>query len=363
MDMEKMRQVIKNVVVVMLENRSFDNVLGYLYSKEDPPQHNIPRLKEGEAPFHGLSFVDTQKLANDGVPPQPGVRATNTPGWDPGEEYGHVNVQLFRTDPPPDPLPAATMKGFLKDYILLCNGDPEAQKQIMHMYTPADLPVINRLAKAYAVSDLWFSSVPSQTNANRAFSICGQSSGLVDNGFLTTNAIDHKLANDRFHVDTIWNVLDGNGFHDWKIFWWVEYPPLSHYPYTYNVFPHLKTIGNIESHFDRMENFLIAAEQGSLPRYSYIEPTWGGKEGPLFVMGDEYHPPSDVTPGEKLLMDIYDSLCFGDQWKQTLLVITFDEHGGTYDHVPPGAATPPGIPPEKGRSFGRPPARPTTTLR
>ena len=181
-----------NIVVIMLENRSFDSFLGYLYSPNDLPQKNIPSLGPNEPPFHGLNFIDTSQFANtfivDGKtllsqPPVPSVRATNSPGSDPGEEYEHVNLQLFgSSDSPPQDKPA-TMAGFLQDYgnewlsSKLDDVVLDTISQIMHMYTPADLPVLNRLAKAYAVSDMWFASVPTQTNANRAFSICGTSMG------------------------------------------------------------------------------------------------------------------------------------------------------------------------------------------
>ncbi len=90
---------IKHVVVIMLENRGFDSLLGYLYQPGDEPKQNIPALKPGELKFNGLSFVDTQTLSNPLVkdghtinqPPVPIVRATNSPGWDPGEKYHHVN--------------------------------------------------------------------------------------------------------------------------------------------------------------------------------------------------------------------------------------------------------------------------------
>jgi phospholipase C len=245
------------------------------------------------------------------------------------------------------------MKGFLKDYSTLCNGDAEAKKQIMRMYTPGDLPVLNGLARAYAVSDQWFASVPTQTNANRAFSICGTSLGLVDNGYLTKSKIDYKLANDRFDADTIWNVLDRNGFSDWAIFWEVPYPPspISFKPYTRNLFPRLEQIRDIDGHFHKLDEFFALAKSGKLPAYSYIEPKWGGylQFPGVSVMGDEYHPPSDTTPGERLLERLHRALRASPCWERTLLVITFDEHGGTYDHVPPGPATPPTGKPEPGQ--------------
>lgn len=296
---------IKHVVVIMLENRGFDSVLGYLYSPNDPPKQNIPPVKPNEPPFHGLQFVDTKSLSNTLVhagqtirqPPVPTVRATNSPGTDPGEEYHHVNVQLFGSETLPAGHPHPEMKGFLQDYSTLCQGDLEAIKQIMHMYTPADLPVLNGLAKAYAVSDLWFASVPTQTNANRAFSICGTSMGLVDNGFLSPNKVQAKLADDRFNTDTIWNVLARHGSSDWAVFWEDVYPPvISSVPYTRRIFPHLEHISNVGSHFHKMDRFFEMAEAGQLPAFSYIEPAWGGAilNDMVSIMGNEYHPPSDV---------------------------------------------------------------------
>lgn len=337
---------IEHVVVVMLENRGFDSVLGYLYGKDDLPKQNIPALQSGEQPFHGLAFVDPDSLKNpkDGVAPGPVVRATNTPGWDPGEEYEHVNVQLFGSGEAPESGTEPEMKGFLEDYATRCEGDSDAVEQIMRMYTPADLPILSGLAKGYAASDLWFSSVPTQTNANRAFSLCGASAGLVDNGWLTTNAVDGALANDRFLIPTIWNVLAANGFDDWAVFWEVAYPPvISSLPYTRNLFPELEKIPNIDQHFQKTENFFELARAGRLPKYSYIEPGWGGYAMGFSIMGNEYHPPADVSPGEFYLEKIYESLISNQSaWENTLLVITFDEHGGAYDHYPPpwGAAPP-----------------------
>ncbi len=365
-----MKDKIKHVVVVMLENRGFDSVLGYLYEPDKPdkpgdePKHHIPALKQNDVTFNGLSFVDTEKLANpmvgkdgkpmvgeDGKPieqkPVKGVRATNSPGWDPGEPYKNVNMQLFFRELPPTNDQPAEMKGFLQDYSTECKGNLEAKRQIMHMYTPADLPVLSSLAKTYAVSDMWFASVPTQTNANRAFSLCGTSMGLVDNGFLTTDPLNRKFQNDQFKTDTIWNVLYDHGFRDpvkdWAIFWHNVYPPLTGKPYTRNVFPYLQHIPDLDSYFHSMDDFFTRAKNGNLPAFSYIEPRWGGEALGMSILGNEYHCPADVTPGEHLLQQIYQSLTTNQTaWKQTLLVILFDEHGGTYDHVPPEwNATPP----------------------
>lgn len=356
-----MSSPIKHVVMIMLENHSFDNFLGFLYSPGvDDPLTNIPALKPGEPKFHGPAYATASTLANEfdfgGVlyrqEPVPTVRATNSPGTDPGEEWSHVNTQLFGSSSAPTTGTIPGMKGFLQDYSQRCTTDPETIKQLMHCYTPADLPVLNTLAKNYAVCDMWFSSVPTQTNANRAFSICGTSKGLVNNGEFTDpdDPYDTVFQNDKFKdTDTIFNMLEQHGFTDWAIFCQCDYPPFSGKPYIRNMFPNLETINNINSHFHGdINDFLNLAKAGQLPFFSYIEPKWGGAVGDKILtygeMGNDYHPPSDVTPGEITLGQIYESLRSNRQaFAQTLLIIVFDEHGGTYDHVPPPwGATPPG---------------------
>lgn len=362
---------IKRIVVVMLENRGFDSLLGYLYTPDSPPQRNIPSRKKTAPPFKGLAFVEDPKSLDNKVQwkdqelssgPFPGVRATNSPGWDPGEAFEHVNKQLFNnTKVTPEETP--TMNGFLQDYSEICDSsDPNTVYQIMAMHLPYELPVISSLAKKYAVCDEWFASVPTQTNANRAFSLCGTSNGLVDNGFLSSNIVAQHLAADKFDVNTIFNVLHDNGFADWGVFWEDKYPPLiSDHPYTRFCFPQVEEIPKVDQHFHKMEAFYTLAEEGRLPLFSYIEPRWGGAiMEDISVMGNEYHPPSDTTPGEAFLKKIYGSLVKNQAaWQETMLLILFDEHGGTYDHVPPPwSATPPwgkGSPPDtlpKGVQYG-----------
>jgi len=128
---------------------------------------------------------------------------------------------------------ASAMRGFINDYVDVLKhergcSDEQVIKyadQIMRSYTPDQLPVLNGLAKHYAVCDMWFSSVPSQTNTNRAFAFCGTSNGLVNNGFLEEGnqaksieeVVGYKLGDDRFNTKTIFNALAENKT-SWKIF-------------------------------------------------------------------------------------------------------------------------------------------------
>lgn len=370
---------IEHVVFLMLENRSFDNLLGWLYQGEDRPKHIIAAPHKKDEPFHGLkpdTYFNHHPKDHARHYVKQGASHYNSPRTDPHEPHQHVNIQLFdlpeNSTGQPEHGKPATMGGFLKDYYYSHTGplapacdepDPvgflakhlskpmtyEPSLEIMEAFTPQQLPVINGLAKAYAVSDQWFSSVPTQTMANRAFSVCGTSlaplndelTELVDN-----HGLVFGLVPGRYHARTIWQTLSDNGYKkpsDWMIYYHsVE---VTKFCLTQNAFK----IPDHHEHVAPIEHFFKAAKHGRLPSFSYLEPAWYDVLPP-YTNGNSYHPPSNVLPGEVFLKKLYDALTHNpDQWRKTLLIITFDEHGGTYDHVPPpwGAVPPWG--------FGKPP--------
>lgn len=344
---------IDTIVYVMFENRSFDNLLGWLY-ENDTPKNIYP--KDSPSSYDGLagknhSLPLKPHFWND-VKKYPIQRGTGddgstVPNLDPHEPYPHVMNQLFGDaentvkQPPPDGT-VARMKGFLQDF----NDDFETWDealQITKTYTPDDAPVINSLAKQYAVSDRWYCSMPTNTNPNRAFSLCGTSLGKLQDGF---------LAIDKFETNTIFNALAkrnvemGIYYHDAD--WMGE---KCHTEYT---FPMVNAIGKELLEIQPIDRFYEKAADGNLPAFSYIEPTFGYPYfGRIYHQGNDYHPPTDIREGEHLLYKIYTALkSNSDAWKRTLLIVTFDEHGGTYDHHPPAwGATNPGDPESKDSPF------------
>lgn len=213
---------IEHLVVLMLENRSFDSLLGYLYrgtsrntscratganpstawpAKSARP-FNLPnpRLRSGPGNPRVHVHKAAWKRQRDVVLPYP----------DPGEAYPHVNHQLFG-DPLARPAGVPTMSGFVADYVLAVaqhrrDGKPverEVYETIMHCYPAPALPVLNGLAWAFAVCDEWFCSVPTQTFPNRSFLHSGASHGFVLNSPPTK-----WLQNTE---PTIFNVLSANG--------------------------------------------------------------------------------------------------------------------------------------------------------
>ncbi len=371
---------IKHVVYYMLENRSFDNVLGWLYDSNKSPQeqgiHILANAAQRNLAFMGLQedkyfnrFLDGKKYyVQRGLPTNSRCQKNfATPSPDPHEEYGHVNTQIFypqvgnetccgdaectATEAPADLNP--TMGGFLANYetarkFYLSNKtiDREQAKQILHTYEPQDLSVLSALARSYAVSDYWFSSVPTQTTPNRAFSLCGQSDGQVNN-----HGAFFGLEPSRFQAKPIWRVLwEEKKDKDWMIYHqhlypsWVRHLGPRFYSYTRDAFD----VPSPGEHFAHIEDFFQAAEAGELPSFSYIEPDWAGIVDILGVhtyRPNSYHPPSEVGPGEQFLKRLFEALTGSEKarkaWEQTLLIINFDEHGGTYDHVRPPSALPP----------------------
>ena len=358
-----------HLVVVMFENRSFDNIFGYLYADgELPPGARF----EGLRAEHGNALDSGATVA---VHPYTGSTDTifSSPQPDPGEEYQHVNTQLFGTVDPesnrgkkaaemaapfnaPKDASDPSMAGFLQDYVDNFLGDhegrqpkPQEYEVIMGAFEPTMLPVFSTLAKNFAVFDAWHCAVPSQTFCNRSFFHASTSHGYVTNSGHGGYGKWFDAKND---APTIFNRLSEAGI-DWAVYYderqvvsmtgFIHAPSLEQY---------------FGTNFRTMRQFHDDVAAGTLPAYSFVEPR-------MIYDHNDMHPPvgvmtetdvdgtviaggavSDVRAGEALLSSVYTSIResaspTGSNAMNTMLVVTFDEHGGTFDHVPPPAATPP----------------------
>ena len=313
---------IEHIVYLMLENRSFDQMLGFLYSDSgntSPAGHAFDGLtgEEWNPDDLGRQIPVYKITAND---PHPYLM----PGADPGEGFQNTNYQLYSTD---DPTPGAQAdnKGFVLNFKSAVASDlakhykdtlPGTEpSQIMGMYTPELLPILSGLAKGYAVCDAWFASAPTMTMPNRAFALAGTSQGHLD---------DHVKI---FTCPSIFGRLSDKNI-DWAIFGYNREPLTRH------DFPDVQSAA--ESHFGHFRDFQDRAADGTLPALSFLEPSWDAS-------GNSQHPNYDVAAGEQFIHDAYYAVRNGRAWASTLLIITYDEHGGNYDHVaPPSDATPPG---------------------
>jgi phospholipase C len=312
---------IDHIVELMLENRSFDQMLGFLYKdggNKSPAGDDFDGLtgNEWNPDDLGRQIKVYPINASD---PHPYLM----PGADPGEGFYNTNYQLYSTD---DAQPRAVPdnKGFVLNFKAAIASDLAKQykdtlpgtesSQIMGMYTPELLPILSGLARGYAVCDSWFSSVPTMTMPNRAFALAGTSQGHLDDTpkIYTCPSIFGRLSDKKI---------------DWAAFGY------NRDPYVQLDFPDTQSAD--ESHFGHFRDFRERAAAGTLPAFTFLEPSWD-------ATGNSQHPNYDVSLGEQLIHDTYYALRNGKNWASTLLIITYDEHGGNYDHVaPPSGATPP----------------------
>jgi phospholipase C len=244
------------------------------------------------------------------------------PGADPGEGYMATNSQIFGSIHAPTP-PVATNTGFVSDFAYTLGWEASEHKSIvpgttandiMGIFTPEMLPVLSGLARGYAVCDHWFGSVPTETLPNRAFACAATSQGHLDD---TTKS---------FTCPSIFGLLSEHGI-SWAIYGY-DAEPLARHNFS-------DTTAADDSHFGVFTDFQAAAATGKLPAYTFLEPSWSST-------GNSQHPNFNVALGEQLIHDVYYALRRSPTWNKTLLIVTYDEHGGLFDHVPPPqGATPP----------------------
>ena len=361
-------QRFDHVVAVMFENRSFDNLLGHLYEPGEVPSFEGVIGKDLSNPIPSYA-----PGAERGVVPLHVATSMNAPNPDAGEEHPHTNTQLFgivapesnRFAPyeimqppfnaPEDPAAVPTMDGFVLDYVNTFRSEmdrlPEYDEyaQIMSCYTPEQVPVISAIARGFATFDHWFCEVPSQTFTNRSFYHAGTASGLVVNAAQPAPG-EELPALDSFprhnNAETIFERIEAAGL-SWRVY--VD-PAM---PFSITGLIHTPRLRDrFATHFSTVDDFLHDAEHGTLPSYSFIEPN-------LLHAHNDYHPafnaifpglsadpPSSILGGEDLLARLYSAIrssstANGSNYANTLFMVSFDEHGGTYDHVPPPSAPPP----------------------
>jgi phospholipase C len=296
--------MFRHVVVLMLENHSFDRTLGYLQTIGRDID-GVDKAKLGVNP--NIAGPDDPA----GLPVGQAETAERAVANDPQHDLDNVLHQI-----------ANGMAGFVLDYAHRYPTSNRAQRaDIMGYYPRGFLPALHKLAEEFVVCDRWFSALPGPTWPNRFFVHSGTSLGHVDmpEGVFTPGV---HFYNQR----TIYQELETAGV-SWRIY--------------YGDFPQSLVLANqlaYPGHYRKMPDFYADA-QGSgadFPAYSFIEPTY-------FVDGqNDQHPPHDVLRGDALIAQVYNALKGNPAlFSETLLVILHDEHGGFYDHVVPPPAVPP----------------------
>jgi len=301
---------LKHVVVLMMENRSFDHMLGALHAKD--------------ARINGLAGNETNPdTTNEPAQVAPQAEFQSQLDPDPDHSFPAVQKQLFFGTPGPPAV--AAMQGFVQSYWDQQHNVAHSHK-IMYYFAPGKLPVLHTLAQSYAVFNGWFSSIPGPTVCNRAFAHYGTSFGQVN--------LDIFYVKDA--SESIYERMLAAG-RTTKLYY---FDPSSS---TQEVVNLLKNQPQI---FGTYPQFLEDCKNNALPDYSFVEPNYSdhpGDDGGELLASDQ-HPDHDVQAGEVFIASIYDAIRQNpDLWQSTALLITYDEHGGIYDHVPPPACIPDGF--------------------
>lgn len=290
---------IDHIVVLMLENRSFDHMLGYLSL---PPALG----GKGRTDVDGLKGDETNDDEN-GVPFPVMRMASPIMNGDPCHEWDCVEEQLSNDN-----------GGFLTNYAKVVVSNPEF---IMHYFTGADVPVYDHLAAEFSICDRYFCSLPGPTQPNRAYSLAGTSDSKKDN--FTPKEL---LAGKGFAGKTIFEFLPSK----------VKWKAYSHDISSLRFFKKFRT--KLVPQIDKITKFFADAKTGTLPNVSWIDPDFGIAVFPGAPNDD--HPPHDTRHCQNLVSDVYNALLASPNWSKTLLIVTYDEHGGYYDHVSPRPFTP-----------------------
>lgn len=297
---------IKHVIVVMEENRSFDHFLGWLKRDSNP---KIDGLTGAECNPTNTSDPKAPKVCvNDRQPYIIGV--------DPSHSVPAAGNQVYGQWPLPDVLPeVAPMNGFVQQY-LSQGGNPD---EVVGAFNSKTLPITSTLATEFAVFDRWFCSVAGPTQPNRFFLHSATSDGMANNNVL-------RLALG-MPQKSIYESLSESGIS------WTNY--FQEVPSTLLLrWTRLPRNWNFK-HFNAFERDCNA---GTLPSFSFIDPRYF--DFPGAPQNDNHPGGSDVRNGEALIKRIYETLRNSPSWEDSLLIVTYDEHGGFYDHVPPPNGVP-----------------------
>ncbi len=285
---------IEHIVVLMMENRSFDHILGYL------------SLAGGRDDVDGLVLGMSNKYKGKTYP----VHHLNHTALNDEQDPCHSGECIV------DQLKDSN-GGFVKNFAST-SKDPYLGV-VMGYYNQDDLPMYDHLAKEFIICDRWFSSVPGATFPNRLYSLTGRADKSKNNKKVPlydkpsfVRHLDEKKVSWRWYSHdkllttrlTMLRLIDGK----------------------------YRLSGNF-SKFD--SDFFKHAAEGTLPAVSWIDPNFVdfGSSG-----ANDDHPPADITAGQDLVLKVYHALVNSPLWSKTMFVIVYDEHGGFFDHVEPGQA-------------------------
>jgi len=301
---------VDTIVVVLLENRSFDHILGYL-----------SLAGAGRPAVEGLSADPAwlEQHANDGVEPFALAQQVID---DPPHEQATIALQLGSPAAPGGPCP---MNGFVASYRQR-QPPPADPRLVMGYYNAPSVPTFDFLARNFTVCDHWFAALPTGTQANRLMAMSG-TTGIIDNAplFLPDQPLVYDWLSDKGITWCAYQSGDFLPFFALMPRWQGEIA-------TALALDALAP--DAHPRFRRFSNFARDwATAPSMPSVIFIEPEY--TDGPHAAPNDD-HPPTGIAAGQRFVAEIYEALIGNPaRWARTVMIVTYDEHGGFFDHVPP----------------------------
>jgi phospholipase C len=290
---------VKHVVLLMLENHSFDQMLGSLQELFEDVDGVTPELARTRT-----------NLTISGVPIAQQETKEQQMSFDPKHEHVNVLAQLEGDN-------GGFVKEFEKAY---SKSKIDDLKDVMGYYPLDFLPALHALGRDFTICDNWFASLPGPTWPNRFFALTGTCAGEV---CMPAGA---AMLNPKWYTEqsqaTIFDRLN-----EQKISWSIYY-----YDFPCSlVLKNQRRRENLSGYKKIKEFFTQAAgDEALFPEFTFIEPQYFG------VAQNDDHPPHNVMKAEKLIADVYNALRSNKAlWESSLLVVIYDEHGGFYDHVKP----------------------------
>ena len=313
---------IQHVFVLMLENRSFDHMFAL---------SGLPEIV-------AATPANTNTYSGEIYPF--GGEAPDQMPTDPGHEFQDVVEQLcgsgaqFRRG---QPYPAINNTGFVSNYATTTSEGPRPQpadvgKIMFGVNIQTQAPALYQLAKEFVLCDGWHASLPGPTWPNRYF-LHGASSAGLDHS-PTSAEMDEWEAVDGFAYPN-GSIFDRLGKGNYRLYRDESGPDIGRIPQVAS----LNGISFFD--IDTLSEFEADLGNGYTTPYTFIEPSYGDIVRDTYEGGSSQHPMDSIAGGDQLAARVYNAIRNSPLWNKSLLVILYDEHGGFYDSVAPGAAIPP----------------------
>jgi len=296
---------IKTIVVVMLENRSFDHMLGYL---------SLPPFNQSEV--DGLSNNPdwlarfTNYDNGQAIPPFPSLDPYDMPDdFDPPHERPNMagNLGILENNVYP-------MNGFVSAIPSTVSTNPGVRKLVMSYFGAEQVPMSHFFAQNFAICDRWFSAIPAGTQPNRLMSMGGET--MID--------VNHDVLPSQ---ELVYDWLTAHG-----VSWRVYHQGIPFFTMMFKWVPEILSSNHFRS-FRDLAGDLMNSSPDDLPQVIFVEPTY--QDAPHLGFATDEHAPSGVSNGQEFLMQVYNALVNSPFWQNALMIVDYDENGAFFDHVSP----------------------------